>query len=325
MEVDEAGLLESGFLRPARLFTQVHTTQSEISPCRRFLNSLNCAGSATLPVWRWVIALLVLFLIFQTLERTLWYLGLGVGDRDGSSPVGLILICRPPDPLGSLVSGSVDDQDLAPRRFAGLERLPLLLCIAIVPPRFMMNVDAFSWGLGNASTLVSYEPGFACSGYTRGSVLDYGSSWWVWVFAGCLLPAITEEICFRGALGPLLVARCGLVRGVLLTSFLFALIHINNPAAARNAFFGGLLSHVAFLATKTILAPILLHFGWNLAVTTLRQLIVEKTFIPLDLNGYLPTDKSMTVFFTATVTLMAFLYALIRQEKTQAAIRQPHL
>ncbi|GIT28142.1 MAG: hypothetical protein Ct9H300mP1_01880 [Planctomycetaceae bacterium] len=89
------------------------------------------------------------------------------------------------------------------------------------------------------------------------------------VFVLAVLPAVGEELVFRGVIGRGLVARGGIVHGIFLTSLLFAMAHI-NPAHAMSVFPLGVLLHVVHLATRSILAPILLHFlinGWAAVLT----------------------------------------------------------
>jgi membrane protease YdiL (CAAX protease family) len=77
-----------------------------------------------------------------------------------------------------------------------------------------------------------------------------------------VLPAIGEELVFRGVIGRGLVARCGVVQGIFVTSLLFAVAHL-HPAHQISVFPLGVLLHVIYLATRSILAPILLHFLVN--------------------------------------------------------------
>ncbi|MFP6769652.1 MAG: CPBP family intramembrane glutamic endopeptidase [Planctomycetaceae bacterium] len=93
------------------------------------------------------------------------------------------------------------------------------------------------------------------------------------VFVLAVLPAIGEELVFRGVIGRGLVARFGVVPGVLVTSMLFALVHV-HPAHALSVFPLGVLLHVLYLSSRSILAPILLHFlinGWAAVVTKLGE------------------------------------------------------
>ncbi len=75
-------------------------------------------------------------------------------------------------------------------------------------------------------------------------------------------PAVGEELMFRGLIGTGLVARKGLVGGVLLTSLLFAGVHM-HPAQAVAILPLAVVLHLVYLATRTLWGPILLHFCNN--------------------------------------------------------------
>ena len=85
------------------------------------------------------------------------------------------------------------------------------------------------------------------------------------VSAGSLLmmiavaPAIAEELAFRGVIGRGLLARLGLVQGMLLTSLLFAAVHV-HPVHAAGVLPLGLIMHFLYLTTRSFLAPVLFHF-----------------------------------------------------------------
>ncbi len=83
-------------------------------------------------------------------------------------------------------------------------------------------------------------------------------------------PAIGEELVFRGVIGRGLVARWGLLPGVLLTSWLFAMSH-GMPAHAVATLPIALFLHVAYLATGSIWAPILVHFANNALAVSLMK------------------------------------------------------
>jgi membrane protease YdiL (CAAX protease family) len=82
------------------------------------------------------------------------------------------------------------------------------------------------------------------------------------VVAGSFFPAVGEEIFFRGFLGRGLVARYGVVAGVLLTSLAFGLFHF-TPSQIAGTFVIGLGFHTVFLTTKALPAAMLLHFLIN--------------------------------------------------------------
>lgn len=83
-------------------------------------------------------------------------------------------------------------------------------------------------------------------------------------------PAIIEEFIFRRLIGQGLVGRLGTTRGVLMTSTLFGLWHWTLPHVA-SAFVMGLFLHLTYLKTRSLTAPILVHFVNNLMWILLSQ------------------------------------------------------
>ena len=81
----------------------------------------------------------------------------------------------------------------------------------------------------------------------------------VMIFVIALMPAIGEELIFRGAIGRVLISNLGLVGGVLLTSFLFGWLHI-HPVHAISVMPLGLAMHVVYLWSRSFWLPMLLHF-----------------------------------------------------------------
>lgn len=71
-------------------------------------------------------------------------------------------------------------------------------------------------------------------------------------------PGIGEELWFRGYFGHGLVGRYGAVAGVLLSSLLFGLVHL-EPSRMVGAAAVGVLLHLAYLATRSLLVPMMLH------------------------------------------------------------------
>jgi len=86
---------------------------------------------------------------------------------------------------------------------------------------------------------------------------------WIWALLfGSVGPAVGEELFFRGVIGRRLVARYGPILGVLLTSALFGLAHV-EPSHVAATFVAGLALHGVYLATRSLLAPIALHATYN--------------------------------------------------------------
>jgi membrane protease YdiL (CAAX protease family) len=78
----------------------------------------------------------------------------------------------------------------------------------------------------------------------------------LWAIA--IAPALGEELICRGLIGRGLIARWGVVPGVLVTSVLFGIMHI-NPAQAVAVIPLGIAMHFVYLTTRSFWAPVLLH------------------------------------------------------------------
>ena len=116
-------------------------------------------------------------------------------------------------------------------------------------------------------------------------------------------PAIGEEVIFRGVIGKGLIARWGIVRGVLLTSVLFAMAHL-SPAHALATLPIAVFLHVAYLATGSLWAPILVHFLNNaLSVTMMKYELGQNVQI------------SMILILSAVVYVTAIGFLLLRNER----------
>lgn len=73
-----------------------------------------------------------------------------------------------------------------------------------------------------------------------------------------LAPALGEELIFRGLIGRGLIARWGVFAGMVITSALFGLLHV-NPAQALAVIPLGFAMHFAYLTTRSFWSPVLLH------------------------------------------------------------------
>ncbi|MDZ4689267.1 MAG: CPBP family intramembrane glutamic endopeptidase [Planctomycetaceae bacterium] len=84
-------------------------------------------------------------------------------------------------------------------------------------------------------------------------------------------PAFAEELVFRGVIGRGLVARWGLVAGVLMTSLLFAAVHM-HPVHVIAVVPIGIALHLIYLATRSFWTPVLLHFLNNAWASVASQM-----------------------------------------------------
>lgn len=130
--------------------------------------------------------------------------------------------------------------------------------------------------------------------------------WWVVVLVGCVLPAVTEELFFRGLLGRGLIAAYGPVVGILLTSAIFGLFHV-EPAHALTTFLLGTAFHLAYLATKSLIVPMLMHAANNLLAFSSLRLFETRQWLPVEgyAGEYLPGSLALA---SAGVVVMLFLF-----------------
>lgn len=83
-------------------------------------------------------------------------------------------------------------------------------------------------------------------------------------------PGIGEELWFRGFFGRGIVSRHGVVIGILLTSLLFGVIHL-EPRQACAAGVLGVFLHFSYLYSRSLLVPVLIHMANNsLAVLSMH-------------------------------------------------------
>src|SRR5262249_17275725 len=85
------------------------------------------------------------------------------------------------------------------------------------------------------------------------------------------MPGLSEELWCRAYLGRGLGGQRGYVLGVLQTSLLFGLIH-GDPCQGTMALLMGVMLHYVYLMTRSLLAPMLLHFLNNSLAVTLSRL-----------------------------------------------------
>jgi uncharacterized protein len=148
------------------------------------------------------------------------------------------------------------------RRPAGLHVLIVLMLV----PGFMLTADAiqttFLWATDMKPPTVTKALNGVFSKFP----------WPLTVLAVALGPGVVEELWCRGFLGRGLSARYGLVTGVLLTSFLFALMHLDPTQLLVFTLMGAYL-HFVYIATRSIWIPILLH-AMNNGIAVLLVLVL---------------------------------------------------
>ncbi|MSR59004.1 MAG: CPBP family intramembrane metalloprotease [Planctomycetaceae bacterium] len=134
-----------------------------------------------------------------------------------------------------------------------------------------------------------------------------------------ILPALGEELLFRGLIGHGLIDRMGVGWGVLVTSVLFGLLHF-NPGQALAVMPLGVAMHFAYLVTRSFWAPVLLHFLNNALAAVMLKLPEELTKEAM-LEGQKPT--SVPILVGSAVLVAGIGYALWRT-RVRSALEQNH-
>jgi hypothetical protein len=97
-----------------------------------------------------------------------------------------------------------------------------------------------------------------------------GNHNWFFVFFSTTLYASCEEIFLRGLVFSYVKKHAGVLKALLLSSFLFSLLHVGNPwLSLVTIFVNGLIYCVAFEKTNSLAVPCLLHGLHNSALRTI--------------------------------------------------------
>ncbi|MBI3408220.1 MAG: CPBP family intramembrane metalloprotease [Planctomycetes bacterium] len=131
---------------------------------------------------------------------------------------------------------------------------------------------------------------------------------WPWPLGVLIIglgPGIGEELWFRGFFGRGLVGRYGVFAGVMLTSFLFGLIHL-DPRQAVVVMVMGVVLHLCYLSTRSLLVPMLLH-------TLNNSLSVLAVNVPVLQPLNAPAEQIHPLVYVAGILLLAAVgWALVR-------------
>jgi membrane protease YdiL (CAAX protease family)/Flp pilus assembly protein TadD len=215
---------------------------------------------------------------------------------------------------------------LAVRRMSGVH---LVLVLLLAPPLLVVNLQAANWfaqGLGQDQG----PEGMKDQGTTRATTLLATAtpssrlmdqiyeelakqSWLLILIAGCLLPGLGEEMLFRGFLGRGLLARFGPALGILVTSALFGLLHLDPVRICATTILGVGL-HLVYLATRSFWAPVLLHALNNVLAFALMQLALDST---IDLSGLEDGPNLAPLVVLAALAAVAALGLLLYQTRVR--------
>ncbi|QDT21210.1 CPBP family intramembrane glutamic endopeptidase [Gimesia chilikensis] len=97
------------------------------------------------------------------------------------------------------------------------------------------------------------------------------NSLWSLILVIAVFPAIGEELIFRGMIGRGLIARWGLVPGIVITSIMFGIVHA-HPAHVIAVIPLGMFMHYVYYVTRSFWAPMLVHFMNNAFAVSMAKM-----------------------------------------------------
>ncbi|QDT42899.1 CAAX amino terminal protease self- immunity [Gimesia alba] len=124
---------------------------------------------------------------------------------------------------------------------------------------------------------------------------------WALVLVIAVFPAIGEEIVFRGVIGRGLLARWGLIPGIVITSIMFGIVHV-HPAHVFAVIPLGMFMHFVYYVTRSFWAPVLVHFLNNAFAVSMAKMISE-----LPENAAKLGDETQAVHPLITLTAALFI------------------
>lgn len=190
-------------------------------------------------------------------------------------------------------------------------RLEHVLLVIVAMPALLVVSIALE------SVISSMVPSLSRFGGVSIEEVVRATSSWPWSVAVLMVgigPALGEELWCRGFLGQRLTSRYGTWGGVLLASFLFGLIH-GEPPQAVMAFMMGIVLHVCYLATRSILIPMLMHFLNN----TIAVLALSETG-PVPIATSLETALEHSPMLMLSAAILVLLAAGMFLHRTRVRI-----
>ena len=137
--------------------------------------------------------------------------------------------------------------------------MQIILCLATS----LVCIFGFS-ALTNCFLQVLYNVGYS-SISSDIVIADFGS-YIVYTLFVCVIPAVCEEVLFRGLIFTGL-KKMGATVGVLGSAFLFMIMH-GSPDQTVHQFILGVILALAFLITNNLWIPIIIHFFNNFIAVT---------------------------------------------------------
>lgn len=97
---------------------------------------------------------------------------------------------------------------------------------------------------------------------------------WAMLIMIAVIPALAEELIFRGMISRGVTARYGFWTGMIVSTILFAMVHM-HPVHALALIPMGCILHLIYFATRSFWAPVLLHFCNNGLAVLMSSLALQ--------------------------------------------------
>jgi membrane protease YdiL (CAAX protease family) len=136
-----------------------------------------------------------------------------------------------------------------------------LIALAVLVPMLAVNLGYhfFLQRIFDVEAISIIEP-FVNAGYP----------FWVILLEACVMPAVWEEVAFRGLIQVRLAEAVRQREAIILTAVLFAVIHCSAPSGIY-IFFLGIVLGVIRARSNSLLPGILMHFFHNLVIVLLER------------------------------------------------------
>ena len=132
-----------------------------------------------------------------------------------------------------------------------------------------------------------------------------------------LLPAIGEEMIFRGALMPILIKWTGKKHsGVWISAALFSAMHMQFYGFLPRLLLGALLGYL-FLWSRSLWAPIIAHFTNN-ALAVFLLFMMSKGKISEELDSFVPSGNDLILLVISIGLVSGILYLFYRNKSDEA-------
>lgn len=176
----------------------------------------------------------------------------------------------------------VHDQDI-------MRWFPSLILLAFVINTFMLTIFWYQLYLVDSIYKIEFPSQPLVVGGTLYLIIN--------MILSTVTGPIAEEFIFRGLLLNRLITKTNMWGGILISSFIFSIYHMNIDLLIGTFLFG-IIASLLYLKTKNLLVPIILHMGHNSIV------FIETTVFPswqefLSVLAY--SDLHTNVAFKSTI------------------------